>query len=137
MGIQSGRFSPAFPDSGAMACNRLHAQDEENVVLRRPDGEFFLSADEWSASLCLVALFAFHLLRGRAWPLSKGDENRVSDKDAFDFAEILEIALSKLPETNVAPSLMWAEFRGGGKELLRELIDFCREGGFTVGVWAA
>jgi hypothetical protein len=77
------------------------------------------------------------MMRSPTWPLSPGDENRVSDEDAWDFAEILEIALAELFETTVAPSLMWAEFRGGGKELLRELIAFCRPGGFTIGVRAA
>src|SRR6516165_10894892 len=92
-GHQSERFSPAFSHGGPTVRYRSNPQDEGNVLLRRPGGKFFLSAEEWAASLCLPALFAPHLLRSRTWPLSPGDNRSVSDEDAFDFAELLEIAL--------------------------------------------
>jgi hypothetical protein len=130
--IQSGRFSQAFSNSEAAEGHPKRVSQERAVVLRRPGGAFLLDAHEWIAALVLPALFAPQMLLSPTWPLTQGDEYRVSDEDAFDFAELLEIALDELPETGVAQNLVWAEFRGGGIELLRGLIDFCREGGFSV-----
>jgi hypothetical protein len=133
-GIQTGRESPAFPYIRAMAsveCAK-NFPPEGAVVLRRPNGAFLIGTDEWTGALCHPLLFAPRMMRSRTWPLSPGDENRVSDEDAWDFAEILEIALAELPEEVVAPHLVWEEFRGGGVQRLRELIAFCRGGGFTV-----
>ena len=71
-------------------------------------------------------------MRTRIWPLSPEDSFSVSDEDAFDFAELLEIALTELPEANVAHDLVRDEFRGDARDTFQELIAFCRQGRFTV-----
>jgi hypothetical protein len=92
---QSGRFSPAFSNREASEGRPLSVSNEGVVALLRPGRAFLIGADERAAALCLPALFAPHLLRSRNWPLSQGSNCRVSDANAFDFAELLEIALGR------------------------------------------
>jgi hypothetical protein len=99
-------------------------------VLQRPGGAFLIGADEWAAASSLPLLFAPQMMRSPTWPLSPGDNCTVSDEDAWDFAELLEIALAELPEEGVAPDLVWAEFRRVGTQRLKALVAFCRGGRF-------
>ena len=73
-----------------------------------------------------------------------GAGREVNTADAANMANALEAALKEIPDddgeaeadvhTNVAglPVSPYELFRGDGKQVIRELIQFCRDGGFRI-----
>jgi hypothetical protein len=72
------------------------------------------------------------MMRSPTWPLSPGDICSVSDEDAFDFADILEIALSELPEEGVAPPSRVGGIQRGQYAATQSSCRFLPRGRFSI-----
>jgi hypothetical protein len=104
------------------------------VTLSGAGGELRLDEDCWLTALLLPIMCGCG--RGGDWPFVRFGDNRLADQNAREFADAVQQALDGLVEEPVEedelPSFPRSHLDDATRLALRDLMEFCRAGGFAV-----